>query len=55
MHWTQVFLVAALTVYLGAFVAILVAVKRSTGSSPRGHDGGHLASIASYATRWRCR
>lgn len=46
MHWTQVFLAAALTVYLGAFVAILVAVKRSTGASPKGHAGGHrLAAL----------
>ena len=44
MHWTQVFLVAALTVYLAAFAAILVAVKRSTGASPMGHDGGHRLS-----------
>jgi protein-S-isoprenylcysteine O-methyltransferase Ste14 len=46
MHWTQVFLVAALTVYLAAFAAILVTVKRSTGASPMGHDGGHrLAAL----------
>jgi protein-S-isoprenylcysteine O-methyltransferase Ste14 len=46
MHWTQVFLAAALTVYLAAFAAILVAVKRSTGASPMGHDGGHrLAAL----------
>jgi len=41
MHWTQVFLVAALTVYLAAFAVILIAVRRSTGASPMGHDGGH--------------
>ena len=46
MHWKQVFLVAALTIYLAAFAAILVAVKRSTGASPMGHDGGHrLAAL----------
>jgi protein-S-isoprenylcysteine O-methyltransferase Ste14 len=46
MHWTQVFLVAALTVYLAAFAVILIAVKRSTGASPMGHDGGHrLAAL----------
>jgi protein-S-isoprenylcysteine O-methyltransferase Ste14 len=46
MHWTQIFLVAALTVYLGAFAAILVAVKRGTGTNPIGHDGGHrLAAL----------
>ena len=37
MHWTQIFLAAALTIYLGAFAAILVAVKLGTGTSPRGH------------------
>jgi len=46
MHWTQVFLIATLTVYLAAFTAILVAVKRSTRASPMGHDGGHhLAAL----------
>lgn len=46
MHWTQVFLVAALTIYLAAFAAILVVVKSSTGTSPIGHDGGHrLAAL----------
>jgi protein-S-isoprenylcysteine O-methyltransferase Ste14 len=46
MHWTQVFLVAALPVYLAALAAILVAVKRGTGASPMGHDGGHrLAAL----------
>jgi protein-S-isoprenylcysteine O-methyltransferase Ste14 len=46
MHWTQVFLVTALTVYLAAFAVILIAVRRSTGASPMGHDGGHrLAAL----------
>jgi protein-S-isoprenylcysteine O-methyltransferase Ste14 len=46
MHWTQVFLAAALVIYLGAFVAIMVAVKLSTGTSPKGHAGGHrLAAL----------
>jgi protein-S-isoprenylcysteine O-methyltransferase Ste14 len=50
MHWTQVFLVAALTVYLATFAAILVTVKRSTGASPMGHDGGHhLAALLNKA------
>jgi protein-S-isoprenylcysteine O-methyltransferase Ste14 len=48
MHWTQVFLVAALTVYLAAFGAILVTVKCSTGVSPKGHARGHrLAALLS--------
>jgi protein-S-isoprenylcysteine O-methyltransferase Ste14 len=41
MHWTQVYLTAALTVYVGAFVVIMVAVKCSTGVSPKGHARGH--------------
>jgi protein-S-isoprenylcysteine O-methyltransferase Ste14 len=46
MHWTQIFLAAALVVYIGAFVAIMVAVKRSTDVSPKGHAGGHhLAAL----------
>ena len=46
MHWTQVFLATALALYLAAFLAILVVVKRSTGTSPMGHDGGHrLAAL----------
>jgi len=46
MHWTQIVLAATLTIYLGAFAAILVAVKRSSGASPMGHDGGHrLAAL----------
>lgn len=40
MHWTQVYLAAALAVYVGAFVVILVAVKCSTGASPKGHARG---------------
>ena len=46
MHWTQISLAAALIVYLGAFVAVMLAVKRRTGASPRGHVGGHrLAAL----------
>jgi protein-S-isoprenylcysteine O-methyltransferase Ste14 len=46
MHWTQVFLVSALAIYLAAFATILVTVKRSTDASPMGHDGGHqLAAL----------
>jgi len=46
MHWTQIVLAATLTIYLAAFAAILVAVKRSTGASPMGHGGGHrLAAL----------
>ena len=46
MHWTRVLLAAALVIYVGAFVAIMVAVRRSTGTSPRGHARGHrLAAL----------
>jgi protein-S-isoprenylcysteine O-methyltransferase Ste14 len=46
MRWTQIVLAATLTIYLGAFAAILVAVKRGTGVNPMGHDGGHhLAAL----------
>jgi protein-S-isoprenylcysteine O-methyltransferase Ste14 len=45
-HWTQVAVAAALFVYIGAFVGIMVAVRRSTGASPRGHARGHaLAAL----------
>jgi protein-S-isoprenylcysteine O-methyltransferase Ste14 len=46
MHWTQIVVAAALLVYIGAFVAIMVAVRRSTGANPRGHARGHsLAAL----------
>jgi protein-S-isoprenylcysteine O-methyltransferase Ste14 len=46
MHWTQIAVGAALTVYIGAFVAIMVAVRHSTGANPRGHARGHsLAAL----------
>jgi len=41
VHWTQIAVAAALVVYTGAFVAILAAVKQSTGANPRGHAKGH--------------
>jgi protein-S-isoprenylcysteine O-methyltransferase Ste14 len=50
MHWTQVLLAAALVIYVGAFVAIMVAVRRSTGANPRGYAGGHrLAALLNVA------
>ena len=46
MHWTQVAVAVALLVYIGAFVGIVVAVRRSTGANPRGHAKGHaLAAL----------
>ena len=46
MHWTRILLAAALVTYVGAFVVIMVAVRRSTGVSPRGHARGHrLAAL----------
>ena len=41
MDWTQIFLATALTVYLGATVAIMVVIKRLTGARPTGHARGH--------------
>jgi protein-S-isoprenylcysteine O-methyltransferase Ste14 len=41
MHWTQIVLAVALTIYLGSFAAIMVGLRRDTGRSPRGHTGGH--------------
>jgi len=41
MDWTQIFLATALTVYLGATVAIMVVVKRLTGARPTGHAREH--------------
>ena len=41
MHWTQITVAAVLVVYIGAFVAMMVIVRRSTGTSPRGHARGH--------------
>lgn len=41
MHWTQMVMAAALGVYLAAFLAILVAVRRSSGANPMGHTGGN--------------
>jgi protein-S-isoprenylcysteine O-methyltransferase Ste14 len=50
MHWTQAVLAVALTLYLGAFVVIVVALRRSTGTSPRGHAHGHtLAALFNLA------
>jgi protein-S-isoprenylcysteine O-methyltransferase Ste14 len=46
MHWTQMAVAAALVTYIGAFVAIMVAVRRSTGANPRGHARGHLAAAS---------
>jgi protein-S-isoprenylcysteine O-methyltransferase Ste14 len=41
MHWTQMAVAAALLVYIGAFVGIMVVVRHSTGTNPRGHARGH--------------
>jgi protein-S-isoprenylcysteine O-methyltransferase Ste14 len=41
MYWTQIVLAATFGVYIGAFIVVMVAVKRSTGTSPRGHARGH--------------
>ena len=41
MHWTQMTVAAALLVYIGAFVGIMVAVRRNSGANPRGHARGH--------------
>jgi len=41
VHWAQVFLAVALTVYVGAFVTMMAVVKRSTGASPVGRARGH--------------
>ena len=49
MHWTRVLLAAALVTYVGAFVVIMVAVRRSTGASPRGHARGHLLAALTNA------
>ena len=40
MHWSQIAVAAALTVYVGALVVIMVAVRRATGDSARGHARG---------------
>ncbi len=42
MHWTQIALAVALLVYLGAFAAIMMAVRRGAGANPRGHARGHF-------------
>ena len=44
IHWTQTAVAAFFVLYIGAFVAILVAVKRGAGADPRGHARGHLAA-----------
>jgi len=50
MHWTQVVLAAALALYVGAFIVIMVAVRRSSGANPRGHARGHaLAALLNGA------
>ena len=46
MHWTQIILVLAFTIYIGAFAAIMVAVRRGAGMNPRGHVGGHYPAAA---------
>ena len=51
MHWSQISLAVALTVYVGAFVAIVLAVRRATGETARGHARGHtLAALFSERT-----
>jgi protein-S-isoprenylcysteine O-methyltransferase Ste14 len=48
MHWTQILLALALIVYWGAFILIMVAVRRNAGVSATGHAGGHcLAALLS--------
>jgi protein-S-isoprenylcysteine O-methyltransferase Ste14 len=44
MHWTQIAVGAALTVYIGAFLVVMVAVRRSTGANPRGHARGFFVA-----------
>ena len=47
MHWTQFFLAAVLVTYIGAFVVILVFVRRSTGANPFGQaEGQRLAKLS---------
>lgn len=41
MYWMQIAVGAALTVYIGAFLVIMVVVRRNTGANPRGHARGH--------------
>ena len=52
MHWTQIALAAALALYVGAFVVIMVVVRLGTGASPRGHARGHVvaALVSGVAT-----
>lgn len=52
MHWTRVALALALAVYLGAFAAVMLAVRRRSGQSARGHHGGHpwAAALNALAT-----
>jgi protein-S-isoprenylcysteine O-methyltransferase Ste14 len=46
MHWSQVSVAVALTVYVGAFVVAMIAVRRATGETARGHARGHtLAAL----------
>ena len=46
MHWTQIILALAFTIYIGAFAVIMVAVRRGAGVNPRGHVGGHYLAAA---------
>jgi protein-S-isoprenylcysteine O-methyltransferase Ste14 len=46
MHWTQVALAVTLIIYIGAFTTIMVRVRRSTGTNPKGHTGGHHLAAA---------
>jgi protein-S-isoprenylcysteine O-methyltransferase Ste14 len=41
VHWTQIAVAAAFVVHIGAFVVVMLAVRRSTGANPRGHARGH--------------
>jgi protein-S-isoprenylcysteine O-methyltransferase Ste14 len=46
-QWTQLFLAAVLATYIGAFVVILVFVRRSTGANPFGQaEGQGLAKLS---------
>jgi protein-S-isoprenylcysteine O-methyltransferase Ste14 len=45
MHWTQAIIAAALTMYLGSFLATAAAARRAGGQSPLGDTNGHPVGV----------
>ena len=50
MHWTQIIVGAAFTIYITFYIGLQIVLRRTTGVSGRGHARGHAAAAILSAT-----